>query len=298
MATTETVNGSDKENVLAIGSLGSAQDESYLNLLSSLSSEKKNVDNHMMDRILEDAVQPIANRYDSAYIVLTQDDYTSMGDNLGRLLSFISQSLVDNGQVTLQGLPSSSSSISSTISASGFTLSQSGNAEDTTTTLTAHKKQSAPKSIALPKRQTNKLQKAAIWSYSDPSTPTLDPTSLLQPSDLARPIPTCEPVVAGAPRRKKACKGCTCGLAELEAEEAKDKKVVMLNGVVDGEAVAVTLDEKQRLIEAAAKASKATSSCGSCFLGDAFRCASCPYLGLPAFKPGEKVQIDVGMDDI
>jgi hypothetical protein len=70
--------------------------------------------------------------------------------------------------------------------------------------------------------------------------------------------------------KPKACENCSCGRKELEdkvgAEEAKKK---LEQGIV-------------------------RSSCNNCYLGDAFRCDGCPYRGLPAFKPGSKVELSSG----
>lgn len=71
--------------------------------------------------------------------------------------------------------------------------------------------------------------------------------------------------------KPKPCKNCNCGRAEKENQE------------------------KQKQIDPNFK-----PECGKCYLGDAFRCSGCPYRGLPAFEPGQKIeftnttQTDVG----
>ncbi|XP_038702005.1 anamorsin homolog isoform X2 [Tripterygium wilfordii] len=93
----------------------------------------------------------------------------------------------------------------------------------------------------------------------------IDEDSLLTEEDLKKPqLPTAGDCEVGSTR--KACKNCTCGRAE---EEEKVQKL------------GLTMDQLNN----------PQSSCGSCGLGDAFRCSTCPYKGLPTFKLGEKVSL-------
>jgi len=47
---------------------------------------------------------------------------------------------------------------------------------------------------------------------------------------------------------------------------------------------------KEELIKSVNEGSP-VSGCGKCFLGDSFRCGTCPYKGLPAFKPGDRLKL-------
>ncbi|XP_077371641.1 anamorsin [Festucalex cinctus] len=105
-----------------------------------------------------------------------------------------------------------------------------------------------------------------MWTLSandmnDDDVDLVDSDALLDEDDLKKPDPLSlkAPSCGAGAKKKKACKNCTCGLAE-ELEEKGQQKTNLPK-----------------------------SACGSCYLGDAFRCASCPYMGMPAFKPGEKI---------
>ncbi|XP_061577226.1 anamorsin [Cololabis saira] len=112
---------------------------------------------------------------------------------------------------------------------------------------------------------------AKMWTLSaidmdDDDVDLIDSDALLDEDDLKKPDPASlkAPTCGEGAKKKKACKNCTCGLAEELEQDSKGKQ----------------------------KSNLPKSACGSCYLGDAFRCASCPYMGMPAFKPGEKIVLD------
>ncbi|KAI0053029.1 DUF689-domain-containing protein [Auriscalpium vulgare] len=294
---------SAKGLALAIGSLTTAADGTYQSLVSDLQGTRQ-VERQMLDRLLDGAATLAPGSYASVHVALSQSEYGALQSRMSELLSQLLDGLTPLGTLHILNLTSSLLALPSELTLAGFNLLTTMPVEGT---LIAQKPAHAPgaafslktkstaPAFALPRR--NAASKKALWTLSAPNAGTIDADALLTDADRARPA-ACEPVTKGGPRRKKACKGCTCGLAEEEEAELRSSKVVLLDGSESGATKEVSLAEKDRLIQAARAAPKATSSCGSCFLGDAFRCASCPYMGLPAFNPGEKVEIDFGMDDI
>ncbi|KAF2085852.1 Fe-S cluster assembly protein dre2 [Saccharata proteae CBS 121410] len=113
----------------------------------------------------------------------------------------------------------------------------------------------------------------------------IDENDLLTAEDKQRPVmppPECRPKTG---KRRRACKDCTCGLAQQIEKEDAEKRAA-----ADGALNTMKLGEDD-LAEVDFTVQGKVGSCGNCALGDAFRCDGCPYIGLPAFKPGEEVRL-------
>lgn len=96
---------------------------------------------------------------------------------------------------------------------------------------------------------------------------------LLTADDLRQPAAAKNDDCEVGANGRQACANCTCGRAEGKPQKLT-KEMIENPGPVGG--------------------------CGSCSLGDSYRCGGCPYRGLPAFEPGKKIELPAGflVDDL
>ncbi|CAO1620307.1 unnamed protein product [Parajaminaea phylloscopi] len=333
------------DRVLVIGSMAAAQSGLYQAAVHEAGqSGRKQVEMHMVDRITDGATTLEPASYSSAHLVLPPTDAQNPG-----LLSAVAASLQAGGTLNVQLVSTSDAAAVKRTRGelilagfadvvgqdNGVLLARKSEADiafgggsSAMAVDSADPAPAASSSSALPLRRKLNLAngatkpKASLWSTA-PAPQQLDPESLLSEADRLVPQAArredcdLESAIAGG-RKKKACKGCTCGLRELEEEEEAARfngtSIVKLDpsdqdlpsGSAAGppgaktEVTETVVDENgvTRVVKRIQVDTKgASSSCGSCFLGDAFRCSSCPYLGMPAFQPGEKVMIPDSMDD-
>ncbi|VDK65933.1 unnamed protein product [Onchocerca ochengi] len=125
---------------------------------------------------------------------------------------------------------------------------------------------------AVPLKLPHSSKKLNVWNVNVVDDDLIDEDMLLQEEDYAKPtIATIKENFGGnfdtpnEVKKRRPCKNCTCGLAEIIESE-----------------------------KVTAQIKPGKSSCGNCGLGDAFRCSTCPYWGLPPFKPGEEGKIKLG----
>ncbi|KAF8865011.1 Fe-S cluster assembly protein dre2 [Acephala macrosclerotiorum] len=124
-----------------------------------------------------------------------------------------------------------------------------------------------------------------ITGEDDDDDELIDEDTLLTEEDLKRPVNIPAECIPRVGKRRRACKDCTCGLAQtLEAEDAAKR------AEADAQLKTLKLGADD-LAEVDFTVQGKVGSCGNCSLGDAFRCDGCPYIGMPAFKPGEEVRL-------
>ncbi len=147
--------------------------------------------------------------------------------------------------------------------------------------------------VPLPGR-TSRAAKASLWAFttaaassSGATTPTIDESTLLTKEDLERPT-LVQRADCDVKRTRRACKDCTCGMREILLDEKEQDDLVEAGFAAQPNTTAGNASTNGTTKTGKKPARKiksgVTSSCGNCYLGDAFRCGSCPYLGeLPSY---------------
>ena len=142
--------------------------------------------------------------------------------------------------------------------------------------------------FSLGEKKTKKtlVSKASAWEEDDDERDEMiDEDALLTEKDKAKPTTAEGGDGIGCPPTRKPCKDCTCG--RKEEEEMKE------NNATPAKSSVVKMDLENDPNDETFK-----SACGNCALGDAFRCAGCPYLGQPAFKENDEENKVVMLDDL
>lgn len=230
--------------------------------------------------ILEEAQHGTISQTQGKYDVVTAKTERAFSD---RYMSLIIGALKPGGVCALQ-VPKGTEKVARSFTYGGFTdVSDEAGGEYTifkgikppwvsgaSHKLSFLKKKAKPAhAVTVPSASNNVLDKNDVWNLGDDDLAD-DDIELEDEDDLLNNETLKVDIMAvkqealkgkGEGARRKACKDCSCGLKEMDDEEAK--------------------------------AAPPVSACGSCGLGDAFRCSGCPFLGKPAFKMGDVVKLSL-----
>lgn len=313
------------QKLLLVGSLEAAKAGMYQEAVEKYQAESSVLETHMVDRITDLAYTPPPASFDAVRVMVPVQGiaWSTLFAKLYESLmsgAKLSLTLVDAGASTTSG--DALAQVKAELTISGFAdirthgdisfeavrpaaaaVSQVPSAHGTTNGALPLRRK--------PKGDSQSMQKkASLWATQPETSVDTDAELQEHARMMARGPKRADCTVdlsVPRTRRKRACKGCTCGLRELEEEEERGTAVVQLDPnevnapgttrkeVTETVVGADGMERRVKRIEVDTRG--ATSSCGSCFLGDAFRCSSCPFLGMPAFEPGQKVEIPANMDD-
>ncbi|KAI8450508.1 cytokine-induced anti-apoptosis inhibitor 1, Fe-S biogenesis-domain-containing protein [Phakopsora pachyrhizi] len=274
--------------ILLVGSTRSLRDGSYPELITRWENPQNGevIEKQLCERITDGATNLSPSSFDIVHLIVEVEDLafdkTTSSQAVSSFVQTIALSLKSTGKLSwtirtgnnqlesaLKECPMVSDIKVEKLTETAQRITASRNYESNST---LGKTSSQAVELKLPER----TNKASLWSFTSSDVDLIDESTLLTEEDLQRPTVTaseaCNPKKA-----KKACKNCTCGLRELELMEEDDLPDKLKNKTLNGE------DQKKsdstKLAVTGISGKGFTSSCGSCYLGDAFRCSSCPYLG-------------------